>query len=295
MTDGWTHEYSFPVPADPGRIFAALTSEDELERWFAEHARVEPNPGGAFRFWGRHTVGVPGEVNVAGTVIAIEPNALLAFDWLLFGVATRVTITLTPQEPENGPVTKVAVRHELDGPIDQPRPKELVDDWWRFAIGNLMAHAAEHGHVIRPDFADPSPEIRLSMTIDAPRERVFRALIEPEALNQWLAKDATVEPRVGGRFDLGWKQDASAEHEGGAMEILEFVPNEKLTISWPDWRGDTSVPTQSVTWQLESEGTRTKVTLIHTGFTRTVDLSDYPFGWGHFLSEMAKVAVSLEE
>ena len=54
-------------------------------------------------------------------------------------------------------------------------------------------------------FADPSPEIRLSMIIDAPREKVFRALIEPEALNQWLAQDATMESRVGGRFDLGWK------------------------------------------------------------------------------------------
>ena len=295
MKNGWTHEYSFPIPADPGRIFTALTTQAELEHWFAEHARVEPKPGGAFRFWGRYTVGTPKQADATGTVTDIEPDARLAFDWLLFGVPTHVTITLDPEDTEQGPATKVAVRHVLDGAIDQPRPKELVDDWWRFALGNLMAHTSGHGQVMRPDFGDPSPEIRLSMTIDAPCEKVFRALIEPEALNQWLAKDATVEPRVGGRFDMGWKQDANIEHEGGAMEILEFVPNEKLKISWPDWRGDTSVPMQSVTWLLEPQGSDTVATIVHAGFTRAVDFSDFPFGWGHFMSEMAKVAVNLEE
>lgn len=39
----------------------------------------------------------------------------------------------------------------------------------------------------------------------------------------------------------------------------------------------------------------TVVTIVHAGFTRAVDFSDYPFGWDHFMSEMAKVAVSLEE
>lgn len=294
MTHGWTHEYSFAIPADPARIFAALTKQTELEAWFAEHARVEPKAGGAFRFWGRHTVGTPTEADATGTVVGIEPDTRLIFEWPLFGVASRVTITLTPNGGGSDTRTKVTVQHALDEPIDQPRPKELVDDWWRFALGNLAAHAAGHGEVMRPDFSDPSPEVRVSMTVAAPREKVFRALIEPEALNQWLAKDATVEPRVGGKFDLGWKA-ADVEHEGAAMEILEFVPNEKLKITWPDWRGDTSVPAQAVTWLLEPDGDGTRVTLVHDGFIRAVDVSDYPFGWGHFLSRMAEVAASLRD
>ncbi|MDT8367843.1 MAG: hypothetical protein RQ745_01455 [Longimicrobiales bacterium] len=64
-------------------------------------------------------------------------------------------------------------------------------------------------------------------------------------------------------------------------------------ISWPDWRGDTSVPIQSVTWLLEPEGEGTKVTLIHAGFVRAVDLSDYPFGWGDFLGRFKEVAEAL--
>jgi uncharacterized protein YndB with AHSA1/START domain len=294
MTQGWTHEYSFPIPADPARIFAALTKQTELEQWFAEHAHVEAREGGAFRFWGRYTVGTPAEADAAGTVLAIEPDARLVFEWPLFGVATRVTITLAPQEVGSEGGTKVTVHHALDGPIDQPRPKELVDDWWRFVLGNLGAHTSGQGEVMRPDFSDPSPEIRLSMTVAASPEKVFRALIEPEALNRWLAKDAKVEPRVGGKFDLGWKE-SDLEHEGAAMEIVAIVPNEKLEITWPDWRGDTSVPTQSVTWLLEPDGDGTRVTLVHAGFIRTVDLGDYPFGWGYFLSQMAEVAVSLSD
>ena len=294
MMDGWTHEYSFPIPAPTDRIFTALTTKSELEQWFAEHADVDPKPGGAFRFWGRHTVGTPGEEDAIGTLVAIEPDERIAFDWKLFGTPSRVTIALTPEESEQGPATRVAIEHVLDGPIGQPRSREMIDDWWRLVLGNLTAQSTGHGQVLRPDFSDPSPEIRIAMTMDASPGNVFRALTEPAALNQWLAKDARVEPRVGGRFDLGWQEEAEIEHAGPAMEILELVPNEKLTISWPDWRGDTSVPTQSVTWLLEPDGSGTRVTLIHAGFVRAADISDYPFGWGHFLSEMARVATGLE-
>lgn len=294
MTDRWTHDSSLAIPADPGRIFTALTSRAEVEQWFAEHARVDPTPGGSYRFWGRHTIGTPDESGATGRVIAVEPNVRLEFDWTLFGVASRVTLTLTPEENERGRATRVAVRHELEGRIEQPRPEALIDDWWRLAMGNLRAHITGSGDVLRPDFADPRPEIRIVTTIDASRERVFRALTEPAALNRWLAKDATVELRVGGRFDLGWKSADGAPLERTAMEILDLVANEKLTISWPDWRGNTSVQATSVTWLLEPLGNGTKVTLVHSGFVRPVDLSDYPFGWRHFLSEMAKVAASLD-
>jgi hypothetical protein len=33
-------------------------------------------------------------------------------------------------------------------------------------------------------------------------------------------------------------------------------------------------------------GAKTRVTLVHGGFARASDLSDYPFGWGEFLSKL---------
>jgi len=43
---------------------------------------------------------------------------------------------------------------------------------------------------------------------------------------------------------------------------------------------------QKITWLLESVGAQTRVTVIHSGFVRTVDTSDYPFGWGSFLEHL---------
>lgn len=290
MSERWTYEYTYPIHAPAERVYASLTDPVELEQWFSEHARVEASVGGAFAFWGRHTPGTPAENEAGGSIAALEPNRTLSFDWAMYGVPSRVTIDLGPEETEQGPATRVAVTHAFESLFDMPRPKELVDDWWRFNLGNLAAHVAGHGEVLRVDFDDPSPEIRLSTHVDASPATVFRALIEPAALNRWIANGAEVDPREGGTYDLGFAPEG---YTGPPMKILELVPDRQLTISWPDWRGDTSVPPQSVTWVLDPSGDGTRVTLIHSGFVRAVDLSDYPFGWGYFLSRLEGVVREL--
>jgi uncharacterized protein YndB with AHSA1/START domain len=123
--------------------------------------------------------------------------------------------------------------------------------------------------------------------IDAPREKVFRALMEPAALNRWIASAAVVDPRVGGTYSYGWKYPfGGRDVEGGPTKILDLVENERLVTDWPDWRGQDERGKTRVAWLLESVGTKTKVTLVHGGFSRAADMSDYPFGWGDFLSRL---------
>ena len=144
-----------------------------------------------------------------------------------------------------------------------------------------------------PDFTDPQPEVRASILINAPREQVFRALMEPAKLDKWIASAASVEPRVGGRYSYGWKYPVDGRDvTGGPTRILEMIPNEKLVTDWPDWRGDASVPKTTVTWLLESAGDGTRVTVIHSGFARTTDISDYPFGWSGFLGQLKALGES---
>ena len=133
----------------------------------------------------------------------------------------------------------------------------------------------------------PSPEIRLSIIIDAPPERVFKALLDPAALNTWIAAAAEVEPHVGGRYSYGWRyQHGGVDVDGGPTRILELVPNERLVTDWPDWRGDPSKPPTRVAWLLEPVSGKTRVTVVHGEFPRTVDISDYPFGWTGFLNQL---------
>ena len=177
-----------------------------------------------------------------------------------------------------------------------PRARELIDDHWRLAVGNLSVHLAGRDAVVLPDYSDPTPEVRLTIDIAAPRDVVFRALVEPALVNQWFgAKSAIIEPRAGGRYDLGWKYKVDGQDvDGGPTSIVDIVTNETLVLAWPDWRGDTSVTGQTISFQLESVGAGTRLTFVHAGFGRTTDMGDYGFGWKYFMGNLVKLLTSPE-
>ena len=277
------HVFEVKLDVPPARAFAALAEASELKSWFAEHVEIDPKVGGRFHFWGKHTYGTPTRTQATQQLVRYERPSAIAFTWTMHDEPSTVSLTVEadPNAP-NGSIVKG--RHEFARAPAIGRAKEMLDDLWRLAMGNLQIHV-RGGQPLLPNYADPDPEIRASILIDAPRERVFSALLEPELMNKWIATAAAVEPRIGGRYTYGWKS-------AGPSRILDMLHNEKLVIDWPDWRGDPNVPAQKVTWLLESVGKQTRVTLVHSGFVRTVDYSDYPHGWRWFLDRLR--AVSME-
>jgi uncharacterized protein YndB with AHSA1/START domain len=284
----WSYEQSVTLAASTERVFRAWTDREELTRWFAEHAAPGAAPGEGFRFWGRHTLCAPTAEEASQRLTRFEPVTALAFTWELYHTPTEVSVTLAPEE--GGAGTKLRLRHEVHGDLGITRSRELISDHWKFTLGNLVAHIDGGAGIVRPDYTDPAPEVRMTITIAASPEAVFRALIEPEQINRWFGTtSAIVEPKVGGRYDLQWRYKVDGvEVHGGPTTILELVPNRKLVLDWPDWRGDTTVTGQTITWLLEPAGGGTQLTLIHAGFGRTADISDYPFGWVWFLDELKK-------
>lgn len=289
-----THEFTESLAATRERVFAALTDEAELMRWFAEHVEVEPCAGGEYRFWGKHTYRAPLRAQAKQKVVRLEAPGLLAFSWCLEECDSEVTLELLPdpQSPD-GATTLLKGRHHFPNAPAVARPLDLIDDLWRMACANLRAHLAGGEGLCLPDFADPRPRIRQSILIDAPRHKVFSALLDPAILNQWIAADASVEPHVDGRYSYGWKYGVRGRQvAGGPTRILELVENTKLVTDWPNWRGDPDLPAQRVTWLLELIGDQTRATVIHEPFERIVDLSDYPQGWAHFLAKLKAAAES---
>lgn len=295
------HEYSYdfpiPLPADRATVFKALTEAEALEKWFAENAAVEAKEGGAYRFWGRFTLGKPGESEANQVITRFEPDKTLAFSWRVLGQDSEVTFSLRDDDgSEDSTATRLLVEHRLESLPDMGRAEALIDDLWRVHTGSLLQYLMGKDEIFRVDFSRPEAEVRCEIEIEATPENVFSVLITPEHISKWFPAPApVVEPQVGGKYGFGF----SYEKDGKTVEpppctILEYEANRRLAITWPDWRGDASVPDQKVTWLLEDLGGRTRLVLLHDGFVRPVDVSDYPFGWQHFMAEISKVSTSID-
>jgi uncharacterized protein YndB with AHSA1/START domain len=116
-----------------------------------------------------------------------------------------------------------------------------------------------------------STTVRLTRTFDAPPARVYRAWLDPELLARWIAphrlsaRRVEVDERVGGRFSV-WHADDSGDVGGMEAEILELVPDERLSFRWsfvgPDRDADPGVETRlTVEFRAVPEGT--ELTLVH--------------------------------
>lgn len=282
------HKYEVTFEAPPETVFAALTEAKALRIWFAEDFAGDMRPGGTARIAGRGAYQA-GALNVK----LVNPPHALAFDWRLHDVASQVEWTLTPEDGK----TKFAVRHRFDAAPTIPRAKDMVEDLWRLHVTNLQGYLEKGAPEILLDFADPAPKVDISIWIDAPRAKVFKALMDPHWLHAWVNNEwvethkTIVEPRVGGRYQYGWKYEVAGRPvDGGPTKILELVENERLVTDWTDWRGDPDVPQQRITWTLKDENGGTRLTMVHDRFIRVVDVSDYGGGWQYFLGAIKRVA-----
>lgn len=138
-------------------------------------------------------------------------------------------------------------------------------------------------------------EIRKVVEINAPAEVIFKALTDPEELTQWFPDNGSFEPRVGGKmhftFLAGRNQMDRDHHLDG--EVLEIIPNKKLVYTFiPDvgYKPDGAHPQPTkVTWSLEAIGNnRTRVTLVHSGFTPEMEkhFGDTTAGWNYFVPRL---------
>jgi len=87
---GRTLEKELFIKASPQRVFQALTTQEDLERWFLVKAEIDLRLGGAIRFeWG------PGMVEV-GKILVCEPPHRLSYSWEATGPGpTTITFELT--------------------------------------------------------------------------------------------------------------------------------------------------------------------------------------------------------
>jgi uncharacterized protein YndB with AHSA1/START domain len=125
--------------------------------------------------------------------------------------------------------------------------------------------------------------------IDAPPERVFRALTEPDELIAWWAipeaygtTEAKVDLRVGGQYRLtGWSRERGVFAVEGTYEVVE--PPARLVYTWnPDW--DEGATGSRVSFELEPADGGTRVTVRHSAFAAEASRDAHKNGWPAILA-----------
>ena len=128
---------------------------------------------------------------------------------------------------------------------------------------------------------EPQTEVRKSIVIDASPEVVFKAIIEPEELTQWLPDLSIPEPRIGGKISIVCHKGTrwQVNNETKVLDkdyffegmIKELIPNKTISftsrnVTLPE--DPETNPEYTETWNIEEiDHNKTKVELIQSGFT----------------------------
>src|SRR5262249_27051643 len=128
------------------------------------------------------------------------------------------------------------LRAEEDDPLAQ-EPREDVERALEAAVGfddhrHHGVKCATHWlHIITPPQGCTSRrnvmEIEREITIDAPPEEVWEALIEPERLEEWFANDVELDPVPGGEGTFRW-DDGEERH----VVVREVEEPKRLVLDW---------------------------------------------------------------
>jgi uncharacterized protein YndB with AHSA1/START domain len=136
------------------------------------------------------------------------------------------------------------------------------------------------------------PSLTLVRKFNAPPDRVWRALTQPEALKQWMAPSdefkvprAEADLRVGGRYNIVMQSPDGDLHDvRGAYR--EIVPDRKLVYTWA-WK---STPEREslVTIELRPVDGGTELTLRHEQFFDAEARDKHQHGWNGCLARLER-------
>lgn len=116
---------------------------------------------------------------------------------------------------------------------------------------------------------DRSP-FSCTITIEAPREVVWRTLASEEGWKAFMGVESTIELHRDGAFEMYFLPDAPAGSRGGeGNRILSFLPNEMLSFTWnapPQFERERPEKTWVVVRLASRNLSRTEVRLTHAGW-----------------------------
>jgi uncharacterized protein YndB with AHSA1/START domain len=144
-------------------------------------------------------------------------------------------------------------------------------------------------------------ETRITRVLEAPRERVYAALVDPDAFPRWKAPSGMscrVDSSDGRGFRVSLTYD-DADRSGKTTEhtdtyrgsFVELVPNERI-VEIDEFETDDPAlqGAMTITYTLDdADGRRTELTAVHAGLPRGVAPADNELGWAEALDRLAEL------
>jgi uncharacterized protein YndB with AHSA1/START domain len=287
-----TVERSIWIDAPRERVWQAVTDPDQLAQWFMPPAMgaqlKRDNAGEISVVMGPMTAAIAlfETVDQPRKVTSRSlPERQLATTYMLDeeNGGTRVTVTVSGFE-----ALSEDARQERLAPIGMG---------WEKALANLKAHidGQELPHpqgFIAAMFgfrreAKEKYSIERSIWIKASRERVWRAITEPDQLDKWFSPGTQWHGdglKVGGKFYVQ-NPETGAEMYTQVIEVVD-PPHQFITRSAPP-----EIPHATV-WTLDAENGGTRLTITNTGYELEADdvrhqnMEQNAFGFGMMLENI---------
>jgi uncharacterized protein YndB with AHSA1/START domain len=127
-----------------------------------------------------------------------------------------------------------------------------------------------------------------TVDLNAPVREVFRHLTDPAAMIRWMGQHATLEPALGGAFEV----DINGVPVRG--RYLEVDPPHRIVVSW-GVAGSHDLPpgASQVEFTLTPTAAGTRLRLVHRSLPPD-QASIHGRGWQHFLGRLGLAAAGAD-
>ena len=140
----------------------------------------------------------------------------------------------------------------------------------------------------------PSNTVRLHRVLRAPRERVYKAFLDPEAMAKWLpphgftSKVHESDVRVGGGYKMSFTNFNSGKSHSFGGKYVELSKPER--IRYTDQFDDPNLPGQmQVTIELKEVACGTELSIVQENLPAAIPVEFCYLGWQESLALLANL------
>lgn len=136
--------------------------------------------------------------------------------------------------------------------------------------------------------------IRFHRVLRAPAERIYRAVLDPDALVKWnppngfTAKVHHLDAKVGGTFRMSFTNFSTGKSHAFGGKYLELVPHERIRVT--DVFDDPNLPGEmQTTYVLKPVSAGTELSIVQEGVPDVIPPDACCLGWQESLALLASL------